>query len=112
TQIEASIGGTPLQKVKRRLETVTKSKNQKERGAAMSSLPSEVVALRKQMSTLHTQLSEEMVELNRKSFGGVPNTVTSAQFQDFISNYAEPFMHLREKLLAFEGMKSVLREYY
>lgn len=111
-QIEESIGGTPLQRVKKNLQLVTKGKNQKERGVAMSSLPGDVISLRRDMSKRHNDLMSQMSKLNVSGFGTIPNTVTSNQFQDFIAEYVEPFMHTRDQLVEFEGMKSVLKDYY
>lgn len=111
-QIEAQIGGTPHQKVKRSLDTIRRETDRKMRTSAMSSLPSQIVELRKQMSTLYVKLRDEMKSQDRKALIAIPNVVTTGQFQDFINTHVEPNMNIKERLIGFESMKSTLQDYY
>jgi hypothetical protein len=83
-----------------------------DKSGALAAMPSQIIALRKQMSTLRAQLLKDMQRCNGMSFGKTPMALDTPQFQDFISDYVEPFLSVRTQLLRYESMRNTLCEYY
>lgn len=79
---------------------------------AMAAMPSQIIALRRQMASIRAELLTEMERCNGMSFGSTPMAVDSTQFQTFISSYVEPFLSVKAQLSRYESMRNTLCEYY
>jgi len=111
-QIEAELTGKPFEEVQESMNMVKFGASKRDKSVAMSALPSQIIAMRKQMASIRAELLEDMERCNELRFNVVPNAIETSQFQNFVSDFVEPFLSVRTKLQRFETMKQTLCEYY
>lgn len=110
-QIEEEITGSAFEEVQESLHSVKFATSKNDKSAAMSALPSQVIALRRQMASFRAELIQDMEKCSEFSYSG-SNAIETSQFQDFVTNYVEPFISVKTRLQQYEGMRLTLCEYY
>ena len=112
SQIEEDLTNESFENVQESMNMVKFGSSKHEKSTAMSALPSQIIALRKHMASVRTELLGDMESCNSLKFNSVQNSIDTPQFQDFISNFVEPFLSIKTKLQRFDAMKTTLCDYY